>query len=729
MKKTFILSFATIIAVLCSFSTPASGQTWGNTEELFHPVSHNLENGILVDTPRSSPIIENDYLFYTDFYGFHIYNIADPENPVNISCTPVPGKAYHFTIQDDIAYVCNDCGVVVIDIRDYANPEVVNFQHLDFEPFMIIVEQSYVYFAHESGVKIYKLTEDYGFELTGYIDIPPAVTNFAGFTKKGHFVYYVNSKAVFSLDVSDPEDIQLVSSDEFNTGGTCWGRVTIKDHYLMVATTLKLLVYDLSDPNNLTRVYEGLPSSHTIYNLVIENNIMVINHSNNGSFTICDITDPVNPTVIYAHIGNWFYNRLYTLGGLKNNILYILNNGQEHSEGYTVHLIDISEVTSPSIISKIESKPGKSRSVALLEKNDQRYALVARDNTRDTQSSSGLLNILNVTDPANPILLSTIDIPGHGMSIATDQNSWAYICVAVLNFPTYHYNMVLVNIEDLTNPYITDLQPAGGNLGYYFNSVVSYYDGSAYLIDKDYIRIYDGSSGTLIEKGITSVYGQNGMGILANKQGFVYVAGGNYGFQLYNVSNPLNPYMVNWHNTNGPVFDVSVEDGIACVADYSGSLYTFDVSQNVIIPSGQIYTNVGKPISVLKLNDIAYLGMDNGRIEMFDVSNPEQPESLGWYLTNGTRVNDMIADYENDLIYVANELETLILKLGNATTILPGDANCDGKVDISDVIVIISYIMGYSPEPFCFENADVNDDGEITISDVVITVNIIFNSK
>ncbi len=729
MKKTFILNFAIIVAVLCGYSNLTFGQTWGNTEELFHPVSHNLENGILVGTPRSNPIIEDDYLFYTDFYGFNIYNVADPENPVNISCTPVPGKAYHFTIQGDYAYVCNDCGIAVIDIRDYANPEVINFQYLSFEPYMIAIEQQYVYFAHESGVKIYKLTADYGFDLVGSIDIPPAVTSFAGFTKKGHYIYYVNSYTVFCLDVSNPEDIQLISSDDFNTGGTCWGKVTIKDHYLLVATTLKLLVYDISNPAYLTRVYEGLPSTHTIYNISIENNIMVLNHSNNGAFTICDITNPVNPTVLHAHYGNWFYGGGYTLGGLKNNILYVLNNGQEHSEGYTIHLIDISEVTSPSIIGIIESKPGKTRSVTLLDKNNQKYSLVARDNSKGTESEAGYLDILNVTDPVNPVLLSTIDIPGRGMSIATDQNNWAYICVAVYDFPAYNYNIVLVNIEDLSNPYITDLQPAGGNLGHYYNSSVSFFNGNAYLVDKNYIRIYDGSSGTLVEKGITSVYGQNGMGILANKQGFVYVAGGNYGFQLYNVTNPLNPYLVNWHNTNGPVFDVSVDNGIACVADYSGSLFTFDVSQNVIIPLGQVYTNVGKPNSVLKLNDIAYLGMDNGRIEMFDVSNPEQPVSLGWYLTNGTRVNDMIADAENDLIYVANELEMLILKLGNATTTLPGDANCDGIVNISDVIVIMNYIMGNNPEPFCFENADVNGDGEITVSDVINTVNIILNSN
>jgi uncharacterized protein (TIGR02145 family) len=60
-----------------------------------------------------------------------------------------------------------------------------------------------------------------------------------------------------------------------------------------------------------------------------------------------------------------------------------------------------------------------------------------------------------------------------------------------------------------------------------------------------------------------------------------------------------------------------------------------------------------------------------------------------------------------------------------ATTTIPGDANCDGIVNVIDVITISNYIMGLSPEPFCFENADVNSDGIINVVDIIATVEII----
>lgn len=60
---------------------------------------------------------------------------------------------------------------------------------------------------------------------------------------------------------------------------------------------------------------------------------------------------------------------------------------------------------------------------------------------------------------------------------------------------------------------------------------------------------------------------------------------------------------------------------------------------------------------------------------------------------------------------------------------IPGDSNCDGIVNVLDVVITVNYILGANPEPFCQENADVNSDGLINVLDVVLTVDIILNSK
>lgn len=58
----------------------------------------------------------------------------------------------------------------------------------------------------------------------------------------------------------------------------------------------------------------------------------------------------------------------------------------------------------------------------------------------------------------------------------------------------------------------------------------------------------------------------------------------------------------------------------------------------------------------------------------------------------------------------------------------PGDSNCDGLVNVLDIVTTNSYILGNNPNPFCLNNADVNGDGMINVLDVVLTVNIILGN-
>jgi subtilisin family serine protease len=66
---------------------------------------------------------------------------------------------------------------------------------------------------------------------------------------------------------------------------------------------------------------------------------------------------------------------------------------------------------------------------------------------------------------------------------------------------------------------------------------------------------------------------------------------------------------------------------------------------------------------------------------------------------------------------------------GESIPDLPGDANCDGQVNVLDAITAVNYIMGNNPEPFCWDNADVTQDGIINVLDIIGTVNIILGGN
>jgi hypothetical protein len=61
--------------------------------------------------------------------------------------------------------------------------------------------------------------------------------------------------------------------------------------------------------------------------------------------------------------------------------------------------------------------------------------------------------------------------------------------------------------------------------------------------------------------------------------------------------------------------------------------------------------------------------------------------------------------------------------------LLPGDANSDGYVTIDDVIAVVNYILGNTPDNFNVANADVDTNIGITITDAVTIVNMVLTQQ
>lgn len=57
-----------------------------------------------------------------------------------------------------------------------------------------------------------------------------------------------------------------------------------------------------------------------------------------------------------------------------------------------------------------------------------------------------------------------------------------------------------------------------------------------------------------------------------------------------------------------------------------------------------------------------------------------------------------------------------------------GDANNDGKVDVSDITTIAAYILGTTPVEWNEKNADANKDGLIDVTDITTTATIILKN-
>ena len=67
---------------------------------------------------------------------------------------------------------------------------------------------------------------------------------------------------------------------------------------------------------------------------------------------------------------------------------------------------------------------------------------------------------------------------------------------------------------------------------------------------------------------------------------------------------------------------------------------------------------------------------------------------------------------------------TCVLTVRNS---IPGDANGDGVIDVTDIVGIANGILGHASESFDAVAADVNGDGSVDVTDIVVVANIILH--
>ncbi len=71
----------------------------------------------------------------------------------------------------------------------------------------------------------------------------------------------------------------------------------------------------------------------------------------------------------------------------------------------------------------------------------------------------------------------------------------------------------------------------------------------------------------------------------------------------------------------------------------------------------------------------------------------------------------------------------LSLEVGGGTSIVLGDVNMDGNINVQDIILIVNIILDVlDPTPDQFEAADLNADGIINVLDVIVEVNLILDN-
>lgn len=249
------------------------------------------------------------------------------------------------------------------------------------------------------------------------------------------------------------------------------------------------------------------------------------------------------------------------------------------------------------------------------------------------------------------------------------------------------------------------------NYGKYYGGAILSYLNSYPVISN--CLFYENNS----ERGGALSFYDNSGGILINNtiadNNAVYGAG----IHLHNQSNPQSINNIIWENA----------------ATVSGNQVYTIASNN----AGFYYCNIEGGLSGFGGAPFSGPYLFNLNEDPLFSNTPEMP----YMLLNGSPCKNMGTPDSSAWYYPQHLPETCLagnprilngrIDLGayEHSGILAGDANCDGIVNVLDVIAMINYVLGYNPEPFCFENADIDGNGSINVLDVTAAINIIISGK
>ena len=153
------------------------------------------------------------------------------------------------------------------------------------------------------------------------------------------------------------------------------------------------------------------------------------------------------------------------------------------------------------------------------------------------------------------------------------------------------------------------------------------------------------------------------------------------------------PYLINPTTT---VSTIALDDINLKNLTAGGSMSTTD------------YSFIGTMATVVPTGDIYYFDQDN---KVKKLANGESVKPFRAYLSsNGSDIKAFTID-------------------GVMVGSLLGDVNGDTLVNITDVVLLVDYILERENPVFIIENADINSDNSINISDVTELLNIILSRQ
>ncbi len=170
-----------------------------------------------------------------------------------------------------------------------------------------------------------------------------------------------------------------------------------------------------------------------------------------------------------------------------------------------------------------------------------------------------------------------------------------------------------------------------------------------------------------------------------------YVADLGSGLQIINVTNPAAPTFVGSYNTPSNAYSLHVVENLAYVADDASGLQIIDVSNPTAPILAGSYNTPGDALGVQVIGNLAYIADGSSGLQIINVTNPASPTLTGSYNTPSIAWGLQII---GDLAYIANFASGLqIINVTNpAAPTFIGSSETSGIANDVQVIGNLAYV-------------------------------------
>lgn len=432
----------------------------------------NPSNPILLKKYTNVQSAEN-IIFYKDYdivlsqYSeLYILNSSDINNIIEVSKLSVLGSDRQITQQGDSLYIGGlYSNIKAIDISDVIKPHIV-FTYLK-SPYISnieIISNSMFVLNVDTGLEIYDKNSPNRL-ISSYL-LPSYMREFDFYN---HFISIAYQYAgVLIYDINNPLQPQYVNMIGNNYSLDSYQQVSnvinIDNISFMLTENSGVHLFDIKDPNNpvfLSRLltYDGMPIQGSAIAKVKDDIYYLLG---DGKISIFNLKDFSNPVFVNS-INLEYPQRLL----IKDNYAYLTCWSPQSN--YSLSIYDVTEAEHPTLKGKIALQ-------------SQAYGMDIIDNYIFAACTNGGLNIIDITDKANPFIKNIINNGNNYMSYVSIKNNYAYVTDGINGLLVFDIS----NIDSIKKVGSLDV----GSFTYYVKAYgneiyVSSFEGGLFILRND----------------------------------------------------------------------------------------------------------------------------------------------------------------------------------------------------------------------------------------------------